>query len=141
MSESSSALVNDIINVEGNTLTFRVGEYRLSIKIEGPEVKPGGRLQLEAGQTMFDLVIEAAKTFVEDFGEREFTAAALYHIAKERHPDLDIRRNSWNSHIISSAPNHPSYKHYTSHRSYFRYHGEGKYTLEAIQATRNASSR
>jgi len=131
MVESNSAIpFSDIIRTEGNSLTLRVGEYLLTLKIEGPEVKPAGRLQMEKGQTMFDLLLEAAKDFVSDIGENEFTAAALYHIAGEKHPDLDIRRNSWNSHVMSSAPNHPSYRHYTSHRNYFRYLGEGKYSLE-----------
>jgi hypothetical protein len=128
--QNSPAQSNDIINVEGNTLTFKVGDYRLSIRIEGPEVKPSGRLRLEAGQTLFDLVLEAAKTFTKDLKENEFSAADLYHIAREKHPDLDIRRNTWNSHMMSSAPNHASYRHYTSHRDYFRYHGKGKYSLE-----------
>jgi hypothetical protein len=122
--------VEDAIRIEGNTLTLKVGEYLLTLKIEGPEAKPGGRIQLEAGQTLFDLVLEAATTFVKEFGESEFTAADLYHMARERHPDLEIRRNSWNSHVMSSAPNHPSYRHYTSHRSYFHYLGRGKYSLE-----------
>ena len=125
-----STHVNDIVHVEGNTLILKVGDYVLSLKIEGPEAKSIGRLKLGAGQTLFDLVLDAARTFVDDFGESEFTAAALYHVAREKHPDLDIRRNSWNSHMMSSAPNHPSYRHYTSHRSYFRYHGRGKYSLE-----------
>ena len=122
--------INDVVHVEGNTLTLKLGDYLLSLKIEGPEVKPSGRLQLEAGQTMFDLVLEAARTFVRDTGESEFTAAALYYKAKDKHPDLDIKRNSWNSHVMSSAPNHPSYRHYTSHRNYFRYHERGRYSLE-----------
>lgn len=131
MAESNSAIpVSDIIHAEGNSLTIRVGEYLLTLKIEGPEVKPGGRFQLERGQTMFDLMLEAAKTFIKETGDNEFNAAVLYHTAKDNHPDLEIRRNSWNSHVISSAPNHPSYKHYTSHRKYFRYLGEGKYSLE-----------
>ena len=132
MAESNSiSPVNDIIRIEDNSLTLKVGEYVLSLKIEGPEIKPSGRLQLGHGQTMFDLVLDAARAFVEDTGENEFSAADLYHIAKEKHPDLDIRRNSWNSHVMSSAPNHPSYRHYTSHRKYFRYLGRGKYSLES----------
>jgi hypothetical protein len=131
MTEQSPAQYNNIVSVEGNTLTLKIGDYRLSIKIEGPEVKPGSRVQLEAGQTLFDLVLDAAGTFVRDIGENKFTAAALYHIAREKHPALDIRRNSWNSHVMSSAPNHPSYKHYTSHRNYFRYQGNGEYTLDS----------
>ena len=130
MSEPNSTLLNDVIRIERNMLILTVGEYRLTLKIEGPEVKPSGRLQLEAGQTLFDLVLEAAQTFIKDIEQREFSAADLYHIAREKHPDLDLRRNSWNSHVMSSAPNHPSYRHYTSHRNYFRYHGRGKYSLE-----------
>jgi len=122
--------VSDLIRIEGNLLTLKVGEYVLSLKIEGPEVRPSGRLQLEQGQTMFDLVLDATRTFMKDIGETEFSAADLYHVAKERHPNLDIKRNSWNSHVMSSAPNHPSYRHYTSHRNYFRYLGRGKYSLE-----------
>ena len=131
MAKSASTIaVNDVIHIEGNALTLRVGEYVLSLRIEGPEVKPSGRLQLGKGQTMFDLVLDAARTFAKDTEGNEFNAAVLYHIAKEKHPDLDLRRNSWNSHVMSSAPNHPSYRHYTSHRRYFRYLGRGKYSLE-----------
>ena len=131
MAESNSAIpVNNIIHAEGNSLTIRVGEYLLTLKIEGPEAKPSGRLKLERGKTMFDLVLEAAETVVKDTGNNEFSAADLYHTAVERNPDLSIKRNSWNSHVVSSAPNHTSYRHYTSHRKYFRYLGGGKYSLE-----------
>lgn len=130
---NSTTRVSGIFRIEGNALTLRVGDYSLTLKIEGPERKPTGRLQLEPGQTLFDLVLDAARRFVKDTGENEFTAAALYHLAKEEHPELDIRRSSWNSHVMSSAPNHPSYRHYTSHRRYFRYLGRGKYSLEPNQ--------
>jgi hypothetical protein len=130
VNESGSDLTNGIIRIERNTLTVKLGEYSLTLKIEGPEPKPTGRLQLESGRTMFDLVLDAARTFTGNTGLREFSAADLYHVVRETHPELDIRRNSWNSHMMSSAPNHPSYRHYTSHRKYFRYHGGGKYSLE-----------
>lgn len=122
--------VNDIIRIEGNSLILRVGDYLLTLKIEGLKARPSGRLQLERGQTLFDLVLEAARTFVKETRENKFSAADLYHVAFERNPGLSLRRNSWNSHVMSSAPNHPSYRHYTSHRNYFRYHGGGKYSLE-----------
>ena len=131
MAESNSAIpVSDILRAEGNSLTIKVGEYLLTLKLEGPEPKPSGRLQLERGQTMFDLVLEAARAFVKETGDNEFNAAVLYHLTIQKHPDLEIRRNSWNSHVVSSAPNHTSYRHYTSHRKYFRYLGKGKYSLE-----------
>lgn len=130
MNESGSTHANGIIQVKGNTITLNIDKYILTLKIESRQPESGGRLKLEAGQTLFDLVLDAARTFVKDFGENEFTAAALYHVAREKRPDLEIRRNSWNSHVMSSAPTHPSYRHYTSHRNYFRYHGRGKYSLE-----------
>ncbi len=131
MAESNSAIpVSDIIRTEGNSLTVKVGEYLLTLKIEGPEPKPSGRLKLEHGRTMFDLVLDAARAFVRETGDNEFSAAVLYHLITQKHPDLELRRNSWNSHVVSSAPNHSSYRHYTSHRKYFRYLGGGKYSLE-----------
>ena len=131
MAEPASTVTeNDIIHIESNSLTLRVGEYKLTLKIEGPEAKPTGRLQLGEGRTLFDLVLDSAAAFVKETGKREFGAADLYHIAIERNPELSIRRNSWNSHVMSSTPNHPSYRHYTSHRDYFRYHGRGRYSLD-----------
>jgi hypothetical protein len=129
MAEPATGMpIVNIIRAEGNSLVFKIGEYLLTLKIEGPELKPTGRLQLQAGRTLFDLVLEAARTFTRETGEKEFTAADLYHIAQEKHPEMNLRRNSWNSHVMSSVPNHPSYKHYTSHRNYFRYLGKGKYS-------------
>ena len=131
MSELSSCIpVTDIIRAEGNSLILRLGEYQLTLKIEGPEARSSGRLKLGQGQTLFDLVLDAARTFVRETGESEFSAADLYHIAVERNQGLSIRRNSWNSHVVSSAPNHQSYRHYTSHRDYFRYLGRGRYSLD-----------
>jgi hypothetical protein len=131
MAEAVSVVTNnDIIRIEGkNSLTIRVGGYKLTLKIEGPEAKPSGRLQLGEGRTMFDLVLDAARAFIKETGRHEFGAADLYHRAKTRNPELDIRRNSWNSHVMSSTPNHPSYRYYTSHRDYFRYLGRGRYSL------------
>lgn len=130
MTEPASAVTdNDIIRIEGNSLTLRVGEYMLTLKIEGPEAKPSGRLQLREGQTLFDLVLDAAMAFVKETGERQFGAVDLYHMAKIRNPELNIKRNSFSSHVMSSTPDHPSYRHYTSHRDYFRYHGRGRYSL------------
>ena len=117
------------IQVQGNSLTITLEDFVLTINIEKkpePEVKH----RYGAGRTMFDLVLEAARRTAGLLGDEEFTAADLYHKARELHPEMDLRRNSWNSHVMSCAHNHPSYKHYTSHRDYFRYHGRGKYTLK-----------
>jgi hypothetical protein len=122
--------VTGTINIEGDSVTVQIKESIIAVKIEGRAVEVPKRLQLERGRTLFDLVLEAAKAFIEETGENEFSAADLYHIAFQRYPDINLRRNSWGAHVVSSAPNHPSYRHYTAKRKYFRYLGKGKYSLD-----------
>lgn len=121
--------VTGTIQIEGSSLTIRIRESTTTLKLETEEtVQP--KITLERGKTLFDIVLESARTYVEETGSNEFTAAEIYHLAQERHPELNLRRNSWGAHVISSAPNHPSYQHYTARRRYFRYLGKGKYTLD-----------
>ncbi len=116
-------------NISGGYLTVRVNTSVVKVKIEDIGIA-GQRQRLQQGTTVFDLVLEAAKTFVTEYHALEFSAADIFHVATERHPELNLRQNTWSCHVVSSAPNHPSYKHYTAHRRYFRYLGKGKYSLD-----------
>ena len=116
-------------SIEDGSMTITVKEAVLTVKIEGMVAADKQRLQLERGKTLFDIILEIAKTRVEETGTNRFTAAELYNLARQRYPDVNIRRNSWSSHMVSCAPNHNSYGHYTSHRNYFRYLGDGSYSL------------
>jgi len=122
--------ITGTIDIRGETLTIKINESVLTVKIEAHGADGLKRLKLETGRTLFDLVLEAARTMVEEVKETEFTAAELYHLAVHKHPDLDLKSNSWGAHMVSSAPNHPSYGHSTAHRRYFRYLGQGKYSLD-----------
>jgi len=117
------------IRIEGDSLKITVSETTITMKLE-PEEEVRRKLTLEPGRTLFDIVLEAASGLVEETGTNDFTAAELYHVAQAKYPELNIRRNSWGSHVISCAPNHPSYHHYTSRRRYFRYLGKGRYRLD-----------
>jgi hypothetical protein len=121
--------VTGTILIEGNLIKISVKEMTVTTRIEGAEALTT-RLVLEHGRTLFDLVLEIARDFVEESGENEFTGAELYHMALNKYPNLNLRRNSWGAHMIASSPNHPSYSHYTSRRKYFRYHQEGRYSLD-----------
>ena len=118
------------INVDGEYLTVKIQESTVTVRMGGRPIQANERLKLERGQTLFDIVFDAAKTIVTDYGEKEFTAAELYHTATDKYPDLKLRRGSFSSHVVSSAPNHSSYRHYTAKRRYFRYLGDGKYSLD-----------
>jgi hypothetical protein len=101
----------------------------------------GGKLKLERGKTLFDIVREIAKSWVAESGTSQFTAAQLYHEALDRYPELNLKRNSWGAHVISCAPDHPSYKNYTSKRNYFTYMGKGLYRLSAHVFTEASSGK
>jgi siderophore synthetase component len=119
--------VTGTFELQGDTLTIKIKEATITMKVE-PDEK--AKIALERGKTLFDVVLESALAYVEESSGSEFTAAELLHLARERHPELDLKRNSWGAHVIASAQNHPSYQHYTARRRYFRYLGRGRYSLE-----------
>ena len=130
MAEAAFSIpVTGTIQIEGNSLTVRIRESTITLKLE-PEEKGQTKIALEKGKTLFDIVLESARTYVEETGISEFTAAEIFHLTRGRYPELNLRRNSWGAHVISSAPNHPSYHHYTAKRRYFRYLGKGRYSLD-----------
>jgi hypothetical protein len=117
------------------TGAVRIDEASISITVNRSETsinfrpqKKEGRILLEKGQTLFNIVLEIAQELVRSTNENLFSAAQLYNTAIERYPAL--KRNSWSSHIIASAGNHPSQRFYGSKRDYFRYLGDGKYSLK-----------
>lgn len=129
--------VTGTIRIEGDSLTINVSETMTTMKLEMQE-EAQRKLALEHGRTLFDIVLDTARSFVEEAETNEFSAAELYHMARDKHPELNLRRNSWGSHVISCAPNHPSYGHYTSRRRYFRYLGKGRYSLDQSLLSANS---
>ncbi len=121
--------VTGTIWIEGDSLKITVNETTTTMRLE-PEEKATKKLILEPGKTLFDIVLDAATSFVQDTGTNDFTGAELYHLALGKYPELNLKRNSWGAHVISCAPNHPSYHHSTSCRKYFRYLGDGRYSLD-----------
>ncbi len=129
MSEVAFSIpVTGTIRIQGNSLVIKVNEATINLKLDMPN-EVGGKLKLERGKTLFDIVLDTAKSWVTESGTSQFTAAQLYHEALDRYPELNLKRNSWGAHVISSAPDHPSYRNYTSKRNYFTYMGKGLYRL------------
>jgi len=131
MSEVAFSIpVTGTIRIQDNSLVIKVNEATINLKLDMPN-EAGGKLKLERGKTLFDIVLDTAKSWVAESGTNQFTAAQLYHTALDRYPELNLKRNSWGAHVISSAPDHPSYRNYTSKRNYFTYMGKGLYRLSA----------
>ena len=133
---SFSIPLSGVIRIDENSVTVTVNKAETIIHLEpGPGEKK--RISLPRGQTMFDLVLEAARNVIKEEGENRFSAAELYHEALERYPGL--KRSSWMTHVIACAPDHPSYKHYASKRDYFTYMGKGLYRLSAHYVLEDSS--
>jgi len=124
--------VSGVVRIDEGSITITVNKAETTITFEQPPQK-GARISLEKGKTMFDIVLETARGLVERNDENRFSAATLYHEAVDKYPNL--KRNSWTSHVIACAPNHPSYKHYASKRDYLSYTGNGLYRLNPIYKT------
>jgi hypothetical protein len=118
--------VSGIIRIDEGSITVTVNRAETAISFE-PQQKQQ-RISLEKGRTLFDIILETAQELVRSTEENRFSAAQLYGVALERIPTL--KRNSWGSHVIASAANHPSQKYYGSKRDYFRYMGDGTYSLK-----------
>ena len=123
---SFSIPLSGVIRIDEDSITVTVNRAETIIHLE-PKPKKEGRISLERGQTMFDLVLDAARNVIREKDVNQFSAAELYHEVLRQHPG--VKRNSWTSHVIACAPNHPSFRHYTSKRDYFSYIGPGLYRL------------
>jgi hypothetical protein len=122
-----SVPISGMVRIDEGSVTVTINRAETTVSFEPIPVKQE-RISLEKGRTLFDIVLETAQELVSRTNENRFSAAHLYAVALERYPTL--KRNSWGSHIIASAGNHPSQKFYGSKRDYFRYLRDGIYSLK-----------
>jgi hypothetical protein len=127
--------ISGIARIDEGSITITINRAETAISFE-PQQKQE-RISLEKGRTLFDVVLETAQELVRKTDENRFSAAQLYGLAMERYPTL--KRNSWGSHVIASAANHPSQRYYGSRRDYFRYLGDGTYSLNLKYMGKNKS--
>lgn len=116
--------ISGIIRINGQQVTVIFQQTQMNLTVNAIAASTI-RFVSEDG-TISDIVLEIARKLTAS-GKIDFSAADLYKEALKSHPDL--KRNSWGAHVIASAPNHNSYKHYSAHRDYFDYTGQGKYRL------------
>jgi len=128
--------VSGIIRIDGDVVTITVNKADTIVSL-GPEVRLGGRISLEPGKTMYDIILETAREVVRRKEINRFSAPELFYVALEKYPGL--KRGSFMSRVIACTPNHSSYKHYTSKRDYFSHIGPGLFKLnDQYRADRTA---
>jgi hypothetical protein len=118
-----------LVKIDAGKIIISLGSARTIINLE-PSSRTDARSFLRKGQSLFDVILKTAQDFVASEGkDTRFSAADLYHLALDKYPYL--KRNSWTSHVIASAPNHPSQRHYGVRKDYFVYEGKGTYKLKS----------
>jgi hypothetical protein len=123
-----SVPVSGVVRINEGSITITINRAETTVSFEPHKKKE--RILLEKGRTLFDIILETAQELVRRTNQNRFSAAQLYRVGLEKHPDL--KRNSWGAHVIASASNHPSQKHYGSRRDYLRYLGDGTYSLKVM---------
>ena len=121
-----SVPITGVVRIDEGSVTITINRAETTISFE-PQQKQE-RISLDKGRTLFDILLETAQELVRRTNENRFSAAQLYGVALERYPAL--KRNSWGSHVIASAAGHSSQRYYGSKRDYFRYLGDGTYSLK-----------
>jgi len=122
--------------MDGDSIVIIVSRAETNISLE-VEAERGKRISLEAGKTMYDVILEAAREVIRRKGFNRFSAPDLYSVAREKYPGLN--RGSFTSRVIACTPDHPSYKHHKSRRDYFSRIATGLYWLNE-QYTRDRIS-
>lgn len=117
-----------MVRVDAGKIIISLGSTRTTVNLEASS-RTDARSFLRKGQNLFDIILKTAQDFVASQGEdTRFSAADLYHLALDKYPYL--KHDSWTSHVIASAPDHPSQRHYGVKRDYFDYEGKGTYRLK-----------
>lgn len=89
-------------------------------------------LRNRLGKSIHDIVLESAKKVSRNVEEGVFSSVDLFRHAVRKYPDLN--RKSFNTTVISAAPEHTSWKYYRNGKNYLVYLGKGKYRLRESAA-------
>ena len=74
------------------------------------------------------IIVEVAQEFVSQTGNKVFTGADLFKIAKQKYPH--IKRDVFYNRMMAAAPEHTSYVHLSGRKAFLNFLGQGKYSLK-----------
>ena len=125
-------MVNMALEIRGDQAQVVVKNIKVkptvvSLPIETIPAKKGKPVKKKARKSIHDIVLETAKKVSKVSGEGVFSSVDLYNQAIKKYPELN--KNSFNTTVISTAPEHTSWKYYPNGKDYLVYIGKGKYKL------------
>jgi len=127
-------LVNAVLKIKGDQAqvvvkNIKVRPSALPLPVKAVPPKKGKPSRKKLGKSIHDIVLESAKKVSGKAEDGIFTSKDLFNAAIKKYADLN--KKSFNTTIISAAPEHTSWKHYKNGKDYLVYVGRGKYKLRS----------
>jgi hypothetical protein len=125
-------MVNAVLEIKGDQAQVVVKNIKVkpsivSLPIETVPAKKKKRAIKKLSKSIHGIVLESAKKVSKKAGDGVFSSVDLFNVAIKKYPELN--KKSFNTMVISAAPEHTSWKHYRNGKDYLVYLGKGKYKL------------
>lgn len=114
--------VTGSISVENDKVTIEIKPAVIIL-----DIRPRSQRFYAEGKTIYDIMLETARSYVKEVKTNSFKGAQLLKEARIRYPE--IKRSTWTSIMIAVTPSHPSNQHFRTRRNFFNFLGEGTYSL------------
>jgi hypothetical protein len=125
-------MVNAVLEIKGDQAevvvkNFKIKPSSVSLPIEAAPAKKEKPVRKKRGKSIHEIILESAKKVSKKVDKGIFSSVDLFNMAIKKYPGLN--KKSFNTTIISAAPEHNSWKYYPSGRDYLVYLGKGRYKL------------
>jgi hypothetical protein len=125
-------MVNLALEIKGDQAqvvvkNIKVKPTAVSLPIETIPAKKGKRIKKKLSKSIHDIILESAKKASKKADDGVFSSMDLFNVAIKKYPELN--KKSFNTMVISAAPEHTSWKHTRNGKDYLVYLGKGKYKL------------
>jgi hypothetical protein len=125
-------IVNAALEIKGDQAQVVVKNIKVkpsivSLPIETIPAKKKKRTVKKLSKSIHGIILESARKVCKKAEDGIFSSVDLFNVAIKKYPELN--KKSFNTMVISAAPEHTSWKHYRNGKDYLVYLGKGKYKL------------
>ena len=125
-------MVNMALEIKGDQAqvvvkNIEVKPTAVSFPIEAISAKKRKRVIKKLSKSIHEIVLESAKKVSKKADDGIFKSVDLFNVAIKKYPELN--KKSFNTMVISAAPEHTSWKYYRNGKDFLVYLGKGKYKL------------
>ena len=125
-------MVNLALEIKGDQAQVVVKNIKVkpsivSLPVEAAPPKKRKRAINKLSKSIHDIILESAKKASKKADNGIFKSVDLFNVAIKKYPELN--KKSFNTMVISAAPEHTSWKYTRNGKDYLVYLGKGRYKL------------